>query len=94
MVIRVHRLVEIIKQHDPKLADQLARSSRSVKDAVAEGSGLWGGNRRLHYGRAGGSALEARGQLETEVDFGYIEFDPIADDQLDHIAAVMWKLTR
>jgi hypothetical protein len=65
-----------------------------VKDAVAEGSGLWGGNRRLHYGRAGGSALEARGQLETAVDFGYIEFDSIADDQLDHIAAVMWKLTR
>jgi hypothetical protein len=28
MVIRVHRLVEIIKQHDPKLADQLNRSSR------------------------------------------------------------------
>jgi hypothetical protein len=42
MVIRVHRLVEIIKQHDPKLADQLNPSSRSVKDAVAEGSGLSG----------------------------------------------------
>jgi hypothetical protein len=50
--------------------------------------------RRLHYGRARGSALEARGQIETAADFGYIEFDPIADDQLDHISAVMWKLTR
>ena len=94
MVIRVHRHVEVIREKDPTLAAQLSRSSRSVKDNVAEGCGVTGGNRRVHYLRARGSALEARGQLETAVDFGYIELDPIADDQLDHISAVMYKLTR
>ena len=55
---------------------------------------MTGGNRRVHYLRARGSAMEARAQLETAVDLGYIDFDAIADDQLDHISAVMYKLTR
>jgi hypothetical protein len=40
--------------------------------------------------RARGSAVEARGPIETAVDLGYIKLDPIADDQLDHISAVMY----
>ena len=93
MVVRVKTLVDQIKEFDPKLADELSRSSLSVKNNVAEGCGVRGGNRRVHYERARGSAIEARGQIETAADFGYIEFDATADDQLDHIAAVMWKLT-
>jgi four helix bundle protein len=93
MVVRVHRLVEMIREHDPDLARQLKDSSRSTKDNIAEGCGVMGGNRRVHYLRARGSALEARGQIETAVDLGYIEPDPIADDQLDHISALMYKLT-
>jgi four helix bundle protein len=72
----------------------LRRACKSVKDNVAEGSGVSGGNRTVHYRRALGSARETRSNLETAVDCGYIGFDAELDDQLDHIIAVMVKLTR
>ena len=94
MVVRVHRLVVEIAPQDPALADQLNRSSNRVKDNVAEGAGVRGGNRRVHYQRAIGSTYEARSQIETAVDKGYVDSDPVAVDQLDHIAATLYKIVK
>lgn len=92
--MRVDAVVGEIAVHDPDQAKQLRRACKSVAYNVAEGSGMSGGNRRVHYERALGSARETRMNLELAAACGYLPFDPALDDQLDHIIAVLVKVTR
>ncbi len=66
-------LAEVIARHDRDLARQLRRSITSVALNVAEGSGVRGGNRRLRYQTALGSAVESKANLECALAIGYIK---------------------
>ncbi|UCH30770.1 MAG: four helix bundle protein, partial [Myxococcales bacterium] len=53
-------LVQVIRQQDAKLADQLRRAAQSVVLNIAEGRGNDAGNARLRFATACGSAKEVR----------------------------------
>jgi len=84
-----------VEAKDKNLADQLRRAATSVVLHLEEGAGNRGGNRRQRYLTAAGSAQEARAALRIAEALGYLEAGATAtaDDQLDHVAAVLHKLT-
>ena len=84
-----------VKQFDRDLGDQLHRAVVSVPLNIAEGSGQRGGNRRLRYETALGSAREARAALEVASDAGYCDVvDAQVMDQLDRVIATLVKVIR
>ena len=88
-------VVERLAQRDAALADQVRRALQSVPLNIAEGSGVRAGNRRVHYQRALGSTREVRAGLDVAVAMGYVPAaDAEAAARLDHICAVLFKLTR
>ena len=66
-------LLQRIREHDKKLADQLKRAAQSVVLNIAEGRGNRDGNARLRFTTACGSAKEVRAALSVASDWGYIE---------------------
>ena len=95
MVAAVRFKAEAIGKFDRDLARQVKRASCSVPLNVAEGSGVRGGNRRLRYETALGSARETRAGLQVAVAAGYLaSLDRNLDDQLDRIIATLVKLVK
>ena len=93
MVAAVRGQAEAVGKFDRDLARQIRRASCSVPLNVAEGSGVRGGNRRLRYETALGSARETRAGLQVAVAAGYLpSLDTELDDQLDRIIATLFKL--
>ena len=91
---RVGPLAERISARDRSLADQLRRAMASVAMNVAEGAGSQGGNKRVRYFTALGSAREVDAALRVAVAFGYV--GPIEEGlarDLDRVAAALWRLT-
>ena len=95
-VLRVLRAVIAgIEAHDRDLARQLRRASTSVVLNISEGSGSRGGTRRERYSNALGSARETTACLDAALALGYLDgLDAELLDGLDHIKAVLVKLTR
>jgi len=89
-------LLQSIREHDKKLADQLKRAAQSVVLNIAEGRGNCGGNARLRFATACGSAKEVRAALSVASDWGYIEARSVAhlDERLDQVCAITWCLSR
>ena len=89
-------IVEIIRQRDAKLADQLRRAAQSVVLNTAEGRGNVGGNARLRFSTACGSAKEVRAALGVASDWGYVDARRVArlDRELDQVCAITWVLSR
>ena len=88
-------VVERLAQRDAALADQVRRALQSVPLNIAEGSGVRAGNRRVHYQRALGSAREVRAGLDAAQAMGYVgALDEATADRIDHLCAVLYKLTR
>ena len=99
MVGEVHRQVlpAVRRGGDREIADQLHRSSRSVALNVAEALGLLPGKRqRNHFQIALGSARETMACIDIAVATGLLELDAVAAvvDRVDHVCAMLWKLTR
>ncbi|MCB9589732.1 MAG: four helix bundle protein [Polyangiaceae bacterium] len=89
-------LVARIRRFDLSLAKQLSRSASSIALNIGEGEYSSGGTRRERYLSAAGSASETRTALEVAAAWGYVrgpECAPIMD-KLDHLLAVLWRLTR
>jgi four helix bundle protein len=90
MTPEVERLARKIGERNRELERQLQQSWPSVVLNICEGSGSRGGNRRLRYENALGSAREVFGSLEYGVAAGYI--DPI-DEPLrrgfDHVIGTL-----
>ncbi len=89
-------LVRRIRRFDLSLGNQISRSASSVVLNIGEGSHSSGGTRRQRYLNAAGSASETRSALQVAQAWGYVS---AADCQavlghLEHILAVLWKLTR
>jgi len=99
MVSEVHRqVVPVVRAGgDREIADQLHRASRSVALNVAEGLGLLPGKRqRNHFQIALGSARETMACIDIAVATGLLEAESVAAvvDRVDHVCAMLWKLTR
>ena len=91
---RVAGLAEQIKEQDPDQARQLRRSIVSVVLNVAEGSGLRGGNRRLRYLTALGSARESLANLECASAIGYLtSIDFELREMFRHVIGTLVKVS-
>ena len=87
-------MVEEIQRRDPSLATQLRNALSSVALNTSEGSGSQGRNRRARYYNALGSQKESRACLDVAVAWGYITpVDARLADRLDHITAVLWRVS-
>ena len=89
-------LLQRIREHDKKLADRLKRAAQSVVLNIAEGRGNRGGNARLRFATACGSAKEVRAALTVASNWGYIEAATAThlDERLDEVCAITWCLGR
>ena len=87
-------VVEAIEKRDRDLADQMRRALASVALNLNEAVGNRGGNRRLRFETARGSAKESRSAYEVARAFGYVRLDAALVDRLDRIAATMYRLGR
>ena len=88
-----------IRGGDREIADQLHRASRSVALDIADGLGLLPGKRqRNHFQIALGSARESMACIELAVATGLLDESDgdVAQvvDRVDHVSAMLWKLTR
>jgi four helix bundle protein len=82
-----------IEKHDTDLARQMRRAGTSVTLNVAEGSGSSGGNRRMRYRSALGSAREVMACLQSAEALGYIdEIDPQIIAGLQHVINVLVRI--
>jgi len=90
----IRPLVAEIARKDRRLADEIARASRSVRGNIAEGRNRQGGHQRQFFGIAYGSANETKDWLLEAVDEGLLTDEPIdaAWDLADKICATLWKL--
>ena len=95
LVKQVSALADQIKQHDPDQARQLRRSIVSVVLNVAEGSGVRGGNRRLRYLTALGSAQESLANLECASAIGHLTpIDLKLREMFRHVIGTLVKVSR
>ena len=99
MVSAVHEDVSpMLQAHDPELASQLHRAARSVALNVSEGLGLLPGKRqRNHFQIALGSARESKTCIELGLATKAIDDGDAVEralNRVDHICAILWKLTR
>jgi four helix bundle protein len=96
MVKAVHALSRKVQQFDPDLARQMRRSSTSVPLNASEGWYAYGGNRVARFNTVIREARETMTALDVSVACGYLHLADVEGelDRLDHIAAVMWKLSR
>jgi four helix bundle protein len=65
-------LVAVIGRRDRDLASQLRRAASGVVLNLAEGFGHSGGNARLRFERALGSARESHAGLRAALAWGYV----------------------
>ena len=96
MVKGVAVLARKVKQHDPDLARQMTRASQSVVLNAVEGWHSLAGNRVVRFHSSMGSARETIACLDIAVACGYLRDAEVLEDRdrLDHIVAVMWRLSR
>jgi four helix bundle protein len=85
-------LVAAIDKKDPDLGRQLRRASSSVVLNMAEGSGSFGGVRRVRYRTALGSARETVACLRVAEACGYV--DAMPKTLLDTMDRVVGTLVR
>ena len=84
-----------VEVKDLDLAKQLRRAATSVLLNIAEASGVSGGNRRMRYLTALGSAKETRACLHAAEALGYIGgLNESVVDGLDRIIATLVKVSR
>jgi four helix bundle protein len=89
---KIAPLVRSIAKHDPDLAKQLRRSASSIALNAAEAVGSQGGNQRARFRTALGSTYETRANLDVAEVWSYVEVDAQLRDDLDRIAATLFRL--
>jgi four helix bundle protein len=94
MVRELEPVVRELRARDCDLARQLKRAASSVTLNLAEGSGARGGNRKLRYETALGSARETVACLDTAIAWGDIDDTPMIRRQLDEIIGTLVNVMR
>ena len=94
LIAALPELVRAVARHDRPLADQLRRAAQSVVLNLAESGGHEGGNRRLRYQSAFGSAQETKAALHIARCLGYVD---AADAErayvlADRVAGACWRM--
>ncbi len=87
-------LKPIVRKCDSSLADQMRRAANSTALNIAEADGRAGKDRVNRFRIARGSALEVGAAVRLSVAWGYVPEAPAAEDLLDRLAAMLWRLTR
>jgi len=87
-------LMDVVRDKDKALADQLKRAAQSVVLNIAEARGNDAGNARARFSTACGSAKEVRAALHIASDWGYVEWQSAihVDARLDEVCAITWCL--
>ena len=88
-------VAKTIEKHDTSLANQLRRCAPSIALNIREGSGSFGGNRKLRYHSALGSSGEVLACYDVAEAMGYI--DPVAMEarsRVDHVIGTLVKVLR
>jgi four helix bundle protein len=93
LITELRPIVEIIKRHDPHLADQLHRAATNTVANLAEGQRRLKGNKHRAYENAHGEAREILGCLDCAHAWGWIADDRAARAKLDRLLALCWGLT-
>ncbi len=80
---------------DRELHDQIRSASNSMGLNIGEAAGSLGGNCRVRFHSALGSAREVRSGLALAVAWGHIQQKEVAavDALLDRVCAMLWRLT-
>ena len=88
-------LVARIRRQDRKLAGQLGDAANSMVLNTGEAEYSDPGTRRSRFHSAAGSAGEVRPGLRAAVTWGYLAPEQArpADDKLDVVLAIFWRLT-
>jgi four helix bundle protein len=95
MVDGAASVAETIEKRDRDLARQMRRALTSVVLNIAEGSGNTGGHKRERYQTGLGSAREVKACIDVARRMRYVrEVDAVMLDRLDHVPAVLVKLSR
>ena len=83
-----------VARHDRSLADQLRRAAQSVVLNLAEAGGHTGGNRRLRFQSAFGSAQETKAALHIARCWRYAESTKVAEahELADRVARICWRM--
>ena len=87
-------VVLAIAKHDQDLARQLRKALTSIPLNIAEGAWRRGGNSRVRFETAMGSANEVASIMQTADAMGYIVADAALLDEADRFARVLNKLSR
>jgi four helix bundle protein len=92
----LRRLVPSIRRHDPRLASHLRDAASSLALNLGEGNRRLGRDRAHLWSIASGSAEEVRTALRVAVAWGYLGEKATSEalGRLDHLQAILWKLTR
>ncbi len=95
LVKELRPIVQRIAREDRSLADQIRRSASSIALNTSESAYAKGANRKALLHVAAGSANETRAALRVAAAWGYVGEDDVkhVDDRIDHVLAVLWKLT-
>ena len=94
MVREIHRdVIPEVKKVDRHLADQLKRASVSVSLNIGEACAFRNKRRRNHFAIALGSCREVRCALDIANAMGVMKQSVLLQDRLDHMCAMLWKLS-
>ncbi|MGD8858805.1 MAG: four helix bundle protein [Myxococcales bacterium] len=90
----IRPLLAKVRKQDPSLFDQARRAANSVVLNIAGGQGSGGGNARLRYGTAIGSAPELSAALRLAVVWGYVAEAAVQapEARLDRVRKLLWGL--
>ena len=83
-----------IEKRDADLGRQCRRAMSSTALNIEEGRGRRGGNSRIRFESAMGSANETRACIEVAIALGYIGPQPELTDAWDKVARTLRKLMR
>ncbi|MGD8860392.1 MAG: four helix bundle protein [Myxococcales bacterium] len=83
-----------VRRQDQSLFDQARRAANSIVLNIAEAEGSVGGNARLRYGSAMGSARELSAALRLAVAWGYVAETSVEapETKLDRVRRLLWGL--
>ena len=92
----LRKLLPSIHRRDPRLATHVRDAGSSVVLNLGEGNRREGRDRAQLWRVASGSAEEVRCALRVAVAWGYLGEKAVAEalERIDHLQAILWKLTR